>query len=173
MIRTDGERAVLYSLRSIVNEQDASLVLASVMTMEERLSSSLSKPRFYTVLLAIFALSALLIATVGLFGVLSYSVSQRKREFALRTALGAAPADLVRLVLKQGLVITVCGLAAGTWVSFVLVKYLGSLLYGVQAHDWVSFAGVSMIITLISILACLGPAVRVLKIDPIRSLSVQ
>jgi ABC-type antimicrobial peptide transport system permease subunit len=141
--------------------------------MEERLSSSLSKPRFYAVLLVIFAVSALLVAGVGLFGVLSYNVSQRRREFALRTALGAAPADLVRLVLKQGLAMTACGLAAGTWLSLVLVKYLASLLYLVKPHDWISFVGVSVIIAAVSVLACLGPALRVTKIDPIRALGMQ
>jgi predicted permease len=174
VIRTDGDpRAVLYSLRAIVKEQDPSLVLESVLTMEERLSFSLSKPRFYAVLLGIFAISALLVAGVGLFGVLSYNVSQRRREFALRTALGAAPADLVRLVLKQGLVMTACGLAAGTWLSFVLVKYLASLLYLVKPHDWVTFIGVAVIIAAVSVLACLGPALRVTKIDPVRALGMQ
>jgi putative ABC transport system permease protein len=171
VIRTNGDpRAVLYSLRSIVKEENQSLALDSVMTMEERLSSSLSKPRFYAVLLAIFAFSALVIAAVGLFGVLSYTVSQRDREFALRSALGATPTDLVRLIVKQGLMTTFCGLLAGACVSLAIVKYLGTLLYGVKPHDWVSFAAVFLIITLMSLLACMGPAVRVLKIDPMRSL---
>jgi putative ABC transport system permease protein len=160
-------------LRSIVKEEDGSLALDSVMTMEDRLSSSLSKPRFFAVLLVAFALSSLLIAAVGLFGVLSYTVSQRKWEFALRTALGATPANLVRLVLTQGLLTTLCGLVAGTCVSFALVKYLGVFLYKVQAHDWMSFAGVSLVITVISLLACAGPAIRVIKIDPMRSLGMR
>jgi ABC-type antimicrobial peptide transport system permease subunit len=153
-----------------VKEQDPSLALYSVMTMEERLSSSLSKPRFYAVLLGAFAFSALLITAVGLFGVLSYTVSQRKREFALRSALGATPADLVRLILKNALTMTLCGLAAGTFLSFVLVKYLATLLYGIKAHDWVSFAAVEIIIIIMSVLACLGPSLRTLRIDPMRSL---
>jgi len=153
-----------------VKEQDPSLALYSVMTMEERLSSSLSTPRFYAVLLGAFAFSALLITAVGLFGVLSYTVSQRKREFALRSALGATPGELVRLVLTNALAMALCGLAAGTFVSFVLVKYLDTLLYGIKAHDWVSFAAVDIIIIIMSVLSCMGPAIRTLRIDPIRSL---
>jgi putative ABC transport system permease protein len=171
VIRTNGDaRAIVDLLRSIAKEQDPSLALYSVMTMEERLSSSLSKPRFYAVLLGAFAFSALLITAVGLFGVLSYTVSQRKREFALRSALGATPADLVRLILKNALTMTLCGLAAGTFLSFVLVTYLDTLLYGIKAHDWVSFAAVEIIIIIMSVLACVGPALRTLRIDPIRSL---
>src|SRR5262249_29834050 len=153
VIRANSDsRAIVDSLRSIAKEEDPSLALYSVMTMEERLSSSLSKPRFYAVLLGAFAFSALLITAVGLFGVLSYTVSQRRREFALRSALGATPADLIVVVLKNALTMALCGLTAGTFVSFVLVRYLGSLLYGIQVHDWVSFVGVAIIIVIMSAL---------------------
>ena len=116
------------------------------------------------------ALVTFLLVLLTLFGVLSYTVSQRKREFALRSALGATPADLVRLILKNALTMTLCGLAAGTFLSFVLVKYLDTLLYGIKAHDWLSFAAVDIIIIIMSLLSCMGPAIRTLRIDPIRSL---
>jgi ABC-type antimicrobial peptide transport system permease subunit len=109
------------------------------------------------VLLGTFAASALLIAAVGLFGVLSYNVAQRTREFAVRTALGARPADVVSLVLKQGMMMTITGLAIGTFVSFAFMNFLSGLLYGVNSRDWVSFAGVTFVIITMAAVACVVP----------------
>ena len=114
--------------------------------------------------------SALAIAAVGLFGVLSYNVAQRRREIALRAALGATPADAIHLVLRQGVLVTIAGLSIGVWLSFVFNKYLAGLLYGVQSHDWLSYLVVCVSITIFSLIACLVPAIRAARVNPLRAL---
>jgi ABC-type antimicrobial peptide transport system permease subunit len=130
-------------------------------------SSSLARPRLYAVLLTTFGLSALIIASVGVFGVLSYTVAQRTREIAVRTALGARRSDVVRLVFRQGFVLVATGLAMGLAVSFAAAQYLSTLLYGVRPHDWLSFAAVSLTIAVIAFIACLVPALRAARTDPL------
>jgi predicted permease len=158
------------SLRSAVREQAPELALDSVMTMDERVMSSVARPRFYAVLLAAFAIFAVLIAGVGLFGVLSYSVAQRSREIGVRTALGAQPADIVRLVLRQAAAITIGGAAAGMWAAFALVRYLSTFLYGVTTHDVLSFAVVPLVLTVVAAIACVVPARRAARVDPLTAL---
>jgi ABC-type antimicrobial peptide transport system permease subunit len=171
IVRTNGDpRALINDLRSIVLEQDSSLALDSLMTMEDRVASTLARPRLYALLFGVFAISALVIATVGLFGVLSYSVSNRFREFALRAALGARPANVMGLVLKQGMAMTVGGLVLGILVSVAGMRYLSGLLYGVTYHDWISFSAVTVVIATITGAACVLPALRALRVDPIRAL---
>jgi putative ABC transport system permease protein len=171
VLRTSGDpRALVDPLKSIVRELDPSMTLYSIMTMEDRLSTSLSRPRLYAVLLGTFALSALVIASVGLFGVLSYSVAQRTREIAIRTALGAAPRDIFRLVLKQGLTVTLVGLGAGFSTALALIRYLSTLLYGVTSHDWLTFTVVFVTIPLVALIACLLPALRAARIDPLTAM---
>jgi putative ABC transport system permease protein len=159
-------RALLEPLKTVLKEQDSSLALESIMTMEDRLSASLARPRFYAVLVGAFALCALAIAGVGLFGVLSYSVAQRSREIAIRTALGARPWDVVRIVLKQGLAATAAGLSIGISVSLAATSYLATLLYGVAPRDWPTIVAVSLSIGAIAAAACLAPALRAARIEP-------
>ena len=171
VIRTsDDPAAHAATLRSLVRAEDPGVALDSVMTMEERLVTSLARPRFYALLLSGFATFALAIAGVGLFGVLSYGVAQRVREIGVRTALGATTRDIVALVLKQALAITIAGIAAGVWASFALVRYLSTLLYGVTPHDAPSFVGVPLVIALVAALACVVPARRAARVDPLRAL---
>ena len=167
-LRTSGDpRALIDSLRTIVREQDSSMAVSSILSMEDRVSRSLARPRLYAVLLTTFALTALGIASVGLFGVLSYNVAQRKREIAIRTALGALPRDVVRLILRQGFLLVIAGLAVGIFISFAAVKYLATLLYGVSPHDWLIFAAVSLAIMALALIACLVPALRAARTDPL------
>ena len=116
---TDDPLRHVQALRTAVREQDPTVALDSIMTMEERVATSLAKPRLYAVLLVAFAVAALAIAAVGLFGLLSYLVAQRSREIGIRTALGAQVRDIVGLVLKQGTAITIPGIAFGLWASAV------------------------------------------------------
>ena len=171
VVRTAGDpRALVPTLRSLVQEQDSSVALESIMTMEDRVWAGLARPRLYAVLLGGFATFALAIAGVGLFGVLSYSVAQRTREIGVRTALGARPRDIVRLVLRQACATTVGGLGAGLWAAYALVTYLSTLLYGVRAHDAVSFATVPVVLVIVAAIACAVPARRAASVDPLRAL---
>jgi putative ABC transport system permease protein len=167
---TDDPAKYVPTLRALVHEADPSIALESVMTMDERLSSNLARPRLYAVLLAGFGGFALLIAGVGLFGVLSYSVAQRVREIGVRTALGARPVDIARLIAGQGLAVTAAGAAVGLTSSFLLVRYLGTFLFGVSARDPSTFAGVGALIGLVSLAACAIPAMRAARIDPLKAM---
>ena len=140
------------------------------MTMDDRVQTSLARPRLYAVLLGGFAAFAIVIAGVGLFGVLSYAVAQRTREIGIRMALGARPGDVARMVARQGLVVTVAGLTAGLGVAFVLVRSLSTFLYGVTAHDAGSFIAAPAVIIVVSAVACLVPVRRATRIDPLRAL---
>jgi ABC-type antimicrobial peptide transport system permease subunit len=122
------------------------------------------------VLLGAFAGFALVIAAVGLFGVLSYSVAQRSREIGVRTALGARPRDIVRLVVAQGLKMALAGAAGGVVLSLAALRYLSSLLYGVTAYDARSYVMVVVVILAASAAACAIPARRAARLDPIRAL---
>jgi hypothetical protein len=171
LVRTAGDPVrIVPILRSIVRGQDRSLALESVMTMEDRLQTSLSRPRLYAILLGGFASFAVLIAGVGLFGVLSYSVVQRSREIAVRTSLGAKPRDIVGLVLRQALVVTVGGLAVGLFASAALVRYLSGFLFGVTTFDAISFVAVPAALTLVAALASVVPARLAASVDPLRAL---
>lgn len=171
LVRTAGDPTRLVpTLRSLVHEQDSSVALESVMTMEDRVWTSLAKPRLYALLLVVFACFALTIAGVGLFGVLSYSVMQRSREIGVRTALGATPRVIVRLVLRQALTVTLCGLALGLAASAALAKYLSKLLYGVTAYDAASYVVVPVVLTVVAVVACVIPARRAARVDPVQVL---
>jgi len=165
--RTHGSPAnLLLSLRSILKEQDPLLVPESMMTMTDRLQSSLARPRLYSILLGGFAGFALLIAGVGLFGTLSYGVAHRAREIAVRTALGAAPRDIVILVASQALIVTACGAIVGVAAAAALVRLISSMLYGVTTRDPVSFTVVPLVVLFAAAIACMVPARRASRIDP-------
>jgi putative ABC transport system permease protein len=169
--RAAGDPSALApAVRAIVREQAPGLVLDSVMTMEDRLMSSLSRPRAYAIVLGGFAAFSLAIAAVGLFGVLAYSVAQRSREIGVRTALGAQTADIVALVLRSGMVITAAGLVGGLAAAALLVESLSKILYGVQPFDPATFTVVPLVLALAAALACVEPARRAARIDPIRAL---
>ena len=167
---TGDPSALAPAVRAIVREQAPALVLDSVMTMEDRLMSSLSRPRAYALVLGGFAMFALAIAAVGLFGVLSYSVAQRSREIGVRTALGAQTMDIVALVLRSGMAITAAGLAGGLAAAALLVESLSKILYGVGPFDPATFVVVPVVLALAAALACVAPARRAARIDPIRAL---
>jgi ABC-type antimicrobial peptide transport system permease subunit len=138
--------------------------------MEDQMLTSIARPRLYAILLGGFAVLALGVAAVGLFAVLSYGVTQRSRELAVRTALGARPVDIVRAVLGHTLALTAIGLAAGLLGSLALTRAIASLLYGVTPHDWITYAGVSIVLIVVAAAASFGPARRAARLDPLRAL---
>jgi putative ABC transport system permease protein len=171
LVRTAGDPlALVPALRTAIREADSDLVPEAVTTLEDRMLTSLARPRLYVILLAGFAGSALLIAAVGLFAVLSYTVAQRSRELAVRAALGARPIDMARLVLTQGLTVTAVGLVAGLLGSLVLMRSIEALLYGTTAHDGVTYLVVPALLTFVAVIACLVPAARAARLDPLEAL---
>ena len=174
LVRTTSDPAALASdARALVGAEDRTLPVDSVMTMDDRVAASLAGPRSYAVFLAGFSLCALVIAGVGLFGVLSYVTSQRTREIGLRTALGARRGDVLALVGQQALTITCAGLAVGLLAAFFLSQSLSTLLYGISTRDALSFVVVPFMLIVVSIAACAAPAWRATRIDPLVALRTE
>jgi len=142
----------------------------NIKTMEEILARSLLPQTFPMALMAIFASLALLLTSVGLYGVISYSVSQRTHEIGIRMALGAQPRDIFRLVVGQGMVLTLIGVGVGLVASFALTRFLESMLFGVSATDPATFAGVAVLLAAVALLACYIPARRATRVDPLVAL---
>ena len=171
VVRTIGEpTAYVSTLRSLVHEEAPALALDSVMTMEDRVMTSLAKPRLYAVVLGWFGVFALLVAGVGLFGVLSFSVAQRTREIGVRAALGAQARDIVALVLGQAMWIVGIGVLSGLAAAMAGVRLLSAFLYGIRPHDTATFVAVPIVIVAVAALACLVPARRAAKVDPLTAL---
>lgn len=171
VVRTVGDPSdYVEALRSSVREEDPAIALDAVLTLEQRLSNSLSRPRVYAVLVGAFAVVALLIAASGLFGVLSYAVTQRSRELALRSALGAGRAAVVRAAVQPLGVALASGLAVGVAASAALSNRLAPLLFGVSTTDWFSVGVASMAVMLVGVVACIVPARRVAHADPVQVL---
>jgi predicted permease len=171
IVRTvDDPAAYVETLRSVAREEDPRIALDGVMALEERVGQSLSRPRVYAVLLGGFAVFALLIAGAGLFGVLSFSVTQRSRELAVRSALGATRAGVVAVAIKQISAAIVSGLVVGIGLAIALSTNLAPFLYGVSTNDWLSFGVAPVVSLLVGVAACVVPACRVAQTDPIKVL---
>jgi predicted permease len=171
IVRTvDDPSAYVGTLRNVVREIDPSIALDGVMTMEQRVNDSVSKPRTYALLLGGFALFAVVIAGTGLFGVLSHSVTQRSRELAVRSALGASRAAVVRTALAQVAGALLGGLGIGLAIALAMSGQLEPLVFGVSPRDWLSFAVASLVLLCMGALACVVPARRVAHTDPVEVL---
>jgi putative ABC transport system permease protein len=171
ILRTNRDPPTLVpDLRAIVQGAAPGALVDNVRTMEQRLMSSLSRPRLYALLLGAFAAFALLIAGVGLFGVLAYTVAQRSREIGVRAALGASPRALVILVVRQALWVTVAGLMIGVPLAAAGVQTLARFLYGVEPRDPLTFAVAAGVLLLVAAAASLVPARRAATVDPLKVL---
>ena len=144
-----------------------------VETMEMTMAGATAAPRFRTVLLVVFAIVALLLAIAGVYGVMAYTVNQRVPEIGLRVALGASPGDVMRLVLRDGGLLIGLGLVLGAALSYAGAQFISGLLFGVSARDPVVFAGVSMLVAIAALGACLVPGRRALKVDPLLALRAE
>jgi predicted permease len=170
-IRTTGDPALLTRVvQQEVLRVDPDLPVARVMTMERILRRSIARQNFNMVLLGIFAGVALLLAAVGIYGVMSYTVQQRTNEMGIRIALGAEKRDLLRLVVGHGLKLAAVGVALGLAAAFGLTRLMASVLYGVKATDGSTFVLVAVGLTAIAALACYVPARRAARVDPIVAL---
>jgi predicted permease len=157
-------------LREQIRAIDSALPVAEVRPMAEAIDSSIAQPRFRTALLTLFGAAALLLAAIGIYGVLAYTVAQQTREIGIRMALGANPARVLRLVLARGLRLAAAGTAIGVLTALLLTQLLNSLLFGVSATDPVTFAAVAGLLFAVALLACYVPARRAMRVDPMVAL---
>ena len=171
LIRTASESSnYVAALRQALRELEPNQAVTDVQPLTQVLAESVAPQRFRTVLLSLFALVAVLLAGLGIYGVMNYSVSQRTREIGIRVALGAQTRDVLRLVLRQGLKLALIGVACGVAASLALTRLMKTLLFGVSTTDPLTFAGVALLLTFIAALACWLPARRAAKVDPMIAL---
>jgi putative ABC transport system permease protein len=142
----------------------------AVRTMEQTVSRSLAERRFTMLVLVVFAATALLLAAVGIYGVMSYSVNRRTHELGIRTTLGAPRGEIIGLVLRQGMKPALIGMAGGLAAAFALTRFLAALLYGVRPADPATLAAVTLLLGTIALLACYIPARRATALDPLTAL---
>lgn len=158
------------TVRNKLLDVDPRVVVENVMTMDERLGDVVAQPRFYAALLGWFAAMGMLLSVIGLYGVISYAVSQRTHEVGIRIALGAERRDILKLIVGQGLIMTLIGIALGLAGAFALSRLLASLLFEVTATDPATYVGVSFILLATALVACFVPARRATKVDPMVAL---
>lgn len=171
VVRTTGDpHTAAASLRALVRSLDATAILSSVTTMKQQLSEQPSPRRFQTSLLGLFSLLALLLAVVGMFSLLHYSVAQRTHEMGVRIALGAQRNQVLRLVIYEGATLAIAGVLIGLLGAVALTRSISSLLFGVRATDPATFAGVTALLILTALLACYLPARRATRVDPLVAL---
>jgi putative ABC transport system permease protein len=171
LVRTGGTpEEFVPALRQRVHELDAEIPMANIRTMDDWVSNSAAQPRLNARLLTLFAALALLIAAIGIYAVLAYSVTQRTREIGLRIALGAQPSSVLQLVVREGMKVGLIGVGAGLLGALAVSRALSSLVYGVPVRDPRTFASVAIALTLIALVACFIPARRAAKVDPIVAL---
>jgi predicted permease len=171
VVRTRGEPvSMIGPVRDAIRSVDRGIPLYDVKTMEQVLADSVAQPRFSSLLLLVFSAIALALATVGIYGVISYTVTQRSREIGLRIALGARAVDVVRMVIGNGLALVATGMLIGIGLGLVLSRTMASMLHGTAPGDPFTFVAVSAFLLLVSILACWIPAHRASRLDPLRAL---
>jgi putative ABC transport system permease protein len=174
VVRTQVDPLSLGSaVRKIVWEIDKDQPVSDIRSMEEIVSSAVARQRFSTMLLGIFATLALVLAAVGIYGVMSYSIAQRTREIGIRMALGAQRSDVLKMVVGQGLKLVVIGVAIGLAAAFVLTRVMASLLFGVSATDPLTFVIISFVLLGVALVASYIPALRATRVDPMVALHYQ
>jgi predicted permease len=165
-----GTEGFLNEVRQAVWSVNSNLPLASVRTMEEVYDKSVARTSFTLVMLGIAGAMALVLGIIGIYGVISYTVSQRQREIGIRLALGAQGGDVLRMVFKQGAKMALVGVAIGIGAAFALTRLMTNLLFGVTAYDPMTFGVVAGLLMLVALLACYVPARRAMLVDPIVAL---
>ena len=167
LLRTPGDpMSLLPALRRAVAEIDPNRPVGNPGTLESQLSDQLQYPRYYSMLLGLFAFVATLLAAVGIYGIMAYAVDQRTREIGIRMALGADGWRVLRLVIRQAIWMIVAGLALGLAGAMALTRFISSELWEVQSMDPAAFVGVSLLLIAVALLACLVPTRRAVQVDP-------
>ncbi len=171
VLRTESDPLLQASaVRNALAEIDPNQPLVKVRTMEENMATSVAQPRFRTWLIGIFAGIALLLAAVGVYGVMSYTVTQRTNEIGVRVTLGARPQEIYRIIVGEGLRFALLGVGIGLAAALALTRLLQSFLFGVSAHDPMTFAGVGIVFVLVALAASFFPARRATRVDPMVAL---
>jgi putative ABC transport system permease protein len=167
VLRTQGDpMSALPALRRAVAEIDPNRPLGNPRTLEDSLAEQVQYPRYYSMLLGLFASVATLLAAVGIYGIMTYAVEQRTREIGIRMALGAGAWEVLRLIIRQAVWMIAAGLALGLAGAMVLTRFLSSELWEVQSTDPATFVGVSLLLIAVALLACLVPTRRAVQVDP-------
>ncbi len=171
-VRTHNENpmGLAAAIRRAASELDANALISDTVTMEQLVSDSVASRRLNMLMLGIFAGLALVLAAVGIYGVMAYSVNQRRREIGVRMAMGAASGDVLRLVVRKAAVLGGLGVALGSVAAFALTRFIAAMLYGVKAVDPLTFASVAALLFAVAILASYAPARRAAKLDPLEAL---
>ncbi|MGH9805569.1 MAG: FtsX-like permease family protein, partial [Candidatus Acidiferrales bacterium] len=170
-VRTQGDPlALARPVAQAVQDIDPNQPVFDVRTMQEVIDDSVAPRRMNTVLLTFFSLLALSLASVGIYGVISYSVARRTSEIGIRMALGARPATILRMVLREGMAMALVGIVLGGAASLVVTRFLEQFLFRVDARDPLTFAGVTLVLVLVALLACYLPARRATRVDPMTAL---
>jgi len=171
VVRTDGDLATLSgAIRSEVLGIDREQPLSRVRPLEQLVSESMARERFLMLLLGIFAAVALTLAAVGLYGVISYSVTQRTHEIGIRSALGAQRKDVLKLIVGNGMILALTGVGIGLILAFALTRLIETFLFGITATDAFTFLAVPAMLTGVALVSCLVPARRATKVDPMIAL---
>jgi putative ABC transport system permease protein len=162
--------AIPDEVREQVQSVDPTLPVFGAQTLNETVSASLAERRFSMEIVALFALTALLLAGLGIYGVISYLVSERTHEIGIRIALGAESGSILQMVLRQGLGLAIAGAAVGLVCALIVSHLMAGLLYGVRPTDPLTFAGVALLLIGVAVLACYIPARRAIRVDPLMAL---
>jgi ABC-type antimicrobial peptide transport system permease subunit len=171
IVRTTGDpHSLITAVQNEVHSMDREVPVFNIKTMDEHIAVTVATPRFNTTLLAIFAVVALILTIVGLYGVMSYAVAQRTNEIGIRMALGARVIDVLMLVFKQGIILVLVGEAIGLAGAFALTRLIRGLLFGVTPTDLTTFIAVAGILAAVALLATLIPARRAARVDPLVAL---
>jgi putative ABC transport system permease protein len=171
VVRTEGDpKAVARALQAEATSIDKDIPVYRLKTMDQYLGTAMAKPRFNALLLGMFGVLALLLTAIGLYGVIAYSVAQRTQEIGIRVALGAQSTDVMKMVVRQGMVLTLAGLAVGIASAFYLTRLLSAMLYGISATDKGTFVSTALILLGVALAASFIPARRAARVDPIIAL---
>jgi putative ABC transport system permease protein len=171
VVRSDGNVSDLaFAVRQTVWSFDRNLPISQVLTMDQAVADATAQPRFEMLLLGLFGAVALVLAAVGIYGVMNYSVSKRTREIGIRTSLGASRSDVLRMVFLQAFAQSLAGIAVGVAGAILLSKLMSKMLFGVQPTDPITFAAVTIVLSLAALLATGVPARKAARIEPMKAL---
>jgi predicted permease len=173
-VRTSSNpESMTSAVRNAVLEIDSALPIYEVKTMRQRVDESVSQPRLYATLIGVFAGVALALASVGIYGVLNYSVNQRRQEIGIRMALGAQPGHILKMIVGQGMTMALIGLGIGVTLAYFLTRYLAGLLFGVGVNDLTIFIGIPLLLGLVALMSSYFPARRATKVEPMIALRAE